>query len=253
MGSGCRQFGIGKEIFELKNLIKLDPSKNFSKCFSQKQIHSVFGDTMFRDEFDVKLHEIDKGIDELNQRLKTAIVASHSNQFLVEMQEDFNTCLYPVVEAVADLHEEYILCCKFFDPVYVKYLGISKTKDKKTQAKFRATVKQWVGKVMMRYMIRSYVNYVENTIRSLAQENSLYLSILKNVKNSRTPEPNAMESWNALIHKALEAYRNISSKLHNSQCPDVNEFSKDLMKDLDINNLVEPRSSERKSKRQKKS
>lgn len=188
--------------------------------------------TMFRRKLGEDLKAIEQGMEKLARILQTAIRDNIGNQPLLYIEKKFNSYFYPVLFNLQDFYRSYTSCCLIFDPVYLEYSKISERKGKETRAKFRKTVKRWEGRVLVKYMIETYINYVRNKLSEFANGNSVFHSMLNEAKQLGTIMSN-IKTWEA-IGVEISTIDGCILNLKQKECPDVNEFLSDIKKSLGI-------------------
>ncbi|XP_031617300.1 uncharacterized protein LOC116337113 [Contarinia nasturtii] len=195
--------------------------------------------SMFRKNLGAELEAIDQALDNLNRHLRNTINEIVGNEFgssiLNAVQEDLNTCFYPVAEDLEELHEKYLECCEKFNPVYSEYLNIvTSMKDKKKKSNFTAVANQWEGKVLMAFKINVSITDVKKNLNQLANKNtSVFFAILDGVRAGRSVEENLI-TWKGVKSVAIETYALIVKRIADAKCPETNGFISDLKKALRI-------------------
>lgn len=171
-------------------------SVKMNNIYLKKQIFWVCGDeSEMLPQFNDEMNTIDHVISELDGVIQTAIDENGNNHVLVIIQGDFNSTFHEVIRNLRQLRDNYIACRRLFEPVYVEYLQIAKDMNK--MSAFRKTVNTWKGKVLTKFRIEIYMNEVKDKVVQLANENSIFYTILNEVKRFGSARSRIQwNSWN---------------------------------------------------------
>ncbi|XP_031617342.1 uncharacterized protein LOC116337137 [Contarinia nasturtii] len=195
-------------------------------------IDLVFGEnktTMFRRNLNDELKTLMDGKNKLDDIIQTAINDHPGNTALQSVRMDFIMKFHSTFNEVCRLHKMYTTCCEMFDPTYVKYFQkLSATNDKEKLARFQTLAKQWEGRILINFMVKGYIRYIQKMVTGLEDENSILNCVVNEAKYHKRIEI-FKDDWEAAKGNAWEMSYHILLNLPKHRClPLVEEFESEL-------------------------